>query len=193
MKYIIFILIISFIIFIIKGLIFINKQTNVYKTQNDSETNDKYTIEQETKPNTTPPDEIYPYHKKLLLTKNEYFFYKRLKETISKATNTQILAKIRLADIIEVNDGLTRQEWGKYFSKIKSKHIDFAIAQDMKILMLIELDDNSHNSESREKRDEFVEKALKAANITFIRTYGDTSLIEKELYKHHVIPSITYN
>lgn len=145
------------------------------------------------KPEPILKDDIFPYHKKLLLTKNEYYFYKRLKESISTAKNIQILAKIRLADIIEVDTGLTKQEWGKYFSKIKSKHIDFAIAQDMKILMLIELDDNSHNTEIREKRDDFVEKALKAANITLVRTYGDISRIEKELYKLHVIPSTTFN
>ena len=158
---------------------------NLFKPYEPRNNNNDY------KPVSIPKDDIFPYHKKLLLTKNEYYFYKRLKESISAAKNIQILAKIRLADIIEVNYGLSKQEWGKYFSKIKSKHIDFAIAQDMKILILIELDDNSHNSEKSEKRDDFVEKALKAADFKLIRTYGDISQIEKELYKLRIIPSMT--
>lgn len=160
---------------------------NFFKPDEPRNNNNDY------KPVSIPKDDndIFPYHKKLLLTQNEYYFYKRLKESISAAKNIQILAKIRLADIIEVNYGLSKQEWGKYFSKIKSKHIDFAIAQDMKILILIELDDNSHNSEKREKRDDFVEKALKAADFKLIRTYGDISQIEKELYKLRIIPSMT--
>lgn len=158
---------------------------NYFKPDESRNNNNDY------KPVSIPKDDIFPYHKKLLLTQNEYYFYKRLKESISAAKNIQILAKIRLADIIEVNYGLSKQEWGKYFSKIKSKHIDFAIVQDMKILILIELDDNSHNSEKREIRDDFVEKALKAADFKLIRTYGDISQIEKELYKLHIIPSMT--
>lgn len=144
---------------------------NFFKPDEPRNNNNDY------KPVSIPKDDndIFPYHKKLLLTQNEYYFYKRLKESISTAKNIQILAKIRLADIIEVNYGLSKQEWGKYFSKIKSKHIDFAIAQDMKILILIE----------------FVEKALKAADFKLIRTYGDISQIEKELYKLRIIPSMT--
>lgn len=136
--------------------------------------------------------DYFPYHKKLLLTKNEYYFYKRLKE-LTDSVNLQILAKVRLADLIEVNNGLSKQEWSKYFSKIKAKHIDFAIVQDMKIVMLIELDDNSHSSATRETRDYFVEKALTTAGHLFVRTYGDIKVVEKELYKLRLIPSISNN
>lgn len=134
--------------------------------------------------------DCYPFHKKLLLTKNEFYFYKRLKE-ITDSASLQILAKIRLADLIEVNSGLTKQEWNRYFSKIKAKHIDFAIVQDMRIIMLIELDDNTHNNASREKRDIFVENALTNAGYLFVRTYGDVKCVEKELYKLQLLRSMT--
>ena len=89
----------------------------------------------------------------------------------------QILAKIRLADLIEVNQGTN--EWNKYFAKIKSKHIDFAIADNMKIIVIIELDDKSHEKQNRIERDEFVDAALTKTGYKIIRTLGNTEEIEK--------------
>lgn len=83
----------------------------------------------------------YPFHSKYLLTKNEYYFYK----------------------------------------KIKSKHIDFAISDNMRIVALIELDDYSHQRSDRQKRDEFVNNALSTAGYNVIRTYGDTNVIKQTL------------
>ena len=120
--------------------------------------------------------EYLPYHKKLLLTKNEYYFYNNLKK-ITNEKNLQILAKIRLADLIEVNQGTN--EWNKYFAKIKSKHIDFAIADNMKIIVIIELDDKSHEKQNRIERDEFVDAALTKTGYKIIRTLGNTEEIEK--------------
>lgn len=122
----------------------------------------------------------YPYHKKYLLTKNEYYFYKKLKE-ITEPLNLQILAKIRLADLIEVNKGLDSRKWGMYFGKIKAKHIDFAIAEDMKIIALIELDDYTHKREDRQERDIFVNDVLAQTGYTLIRTYGDIQQIKQFL------------
>lgn len=122
----------------------------------------------------------YPYHKKYLLTKNEYYFYKKLKE-ITEPLNLQILAKIRLADLIEVNKGLDSQKWGMYFGKIKAKHIDFAIAEDMKIIALIELDDYTHQRADRQERDIFVNNVLDQTGYVLIRTYGDIQQIKNFL------------
>ena len=123
---------------------------------------------------------IYPYHQKYLLTKYEYNFYQQLKK-ITEPLNLQILAKIRLADLIEVNSGLSQSDWSKYFNKIKSKHIDFAIANNMKIITLIELDDNSHQRNERQERDVFVNNALINAGYTVVRTNGNTNIIEQAL------------
>ncbi len=122
----------------------------------------------------------YPYKKKLLLTKREYAFYCKLKEVTEK-NNLDILSKIRLADLIEVDNSLSEKERIKYFNMIKAKHIDFAIAKNMSIKMLIELDDNSHSKSDRRDRDDFVNNALTKAGYTFVRTYGDLQEIEKIL------------
>ena len=122
--------------------------------------------------------EIYPYHKKYLLTKNEYYFYKKL-ENATAQFGYQILAKIRLADLIEVDSGI--ENWHRYFSKISSKHIDFAIADHMKVILLIELDDSSHQRPDRQERDVFVNNALEKAGYTLIRTNGELDEIVKAL------------
>lgn len=126
----------------------------------------------------------FPYHKIYLLTKHEYAFYKKLRP-IADRYNLQILAKVRLADLIGVDGGLDRSTHLRYFSKISSKHIDFVIADDMKVLLLIELDDNSHNSEDRIARDKFVDKALSVSGYTLIRTWGETDEIDEKL--RHII------
>lgn len=105
-------------------------------------------------------------------------FFKKLKN-ITDEKNLQILAKIRLADLVEVNSGT--KDWSKYFNKIKSKHIDFAIADNMKIIALIELDDKSHEKDNRVQRDDFVNNVLSTAGYKIIRTKGETSEIENLL------------
>ena len=125
-------------------------------------------------------EDYYPYHKKYLLTKNEYYFYKNLKELANKY-NLQIITKVRLADLIEVNKGLSQNEWAKYFGKIKAKHIDFALVDDMKVVLLIELDDNSHHKPDRKARDTFVDESLIRCDYKVIHTFGNIEPIEKIL------------
>ena len=132
-------------------------------------------VKQEQEEKTTQPIIQKPafcaYQRKKILTKNEYYFYTKLKEVTNKY-NLQILTKIRLADLIEVKT---------YFNKIKAKHIDFAIVDDMKVLLIIELDDQSHNNIERIERDKFVDDNLTACGYKIVHTRGAIDAIEKEL------------
>lgn len=131
------------------------------------------------------PPPIKQYTKKYLLTKHEYNFYWKIKP-IAERYNLQILAKIRLADLIEPDTGLNKKKYAENFEKIKSLHIDFAIADNMKIVCLIELDDSSHQQNDRIARDNFVNSVLYNAGYTIIHTYGDLSEIERQvrIYKN---------
>lgn len=127
--------------------------------------------------------EKMPYKKRYLLTKNEWSFYKALKPAADELGYT-VLAKIRVADLVEVTSS-DRSEWQKYFNKINKKHIDFALAkpENLQIVLLVELDDNSHN-EAQKQRDEFVEALYKQTGYKLLRTKGTGSLkeaIEKAL------------
>ena len=123
------------------------------------------------------PAEKLPYKKKLLLTKNEWRFYKDLKPIADKEHCT-IIAKVRLADLVEVDtQRIQKNEYMKYFNTIAKKHIDFALCNpdNLAILELIELDDNSHNNNSRVVRDNLVDKILTEAGykITHVNNITD--------------------
>lgn len=121
--------------------------------------------------------DILPYNRKFLLTKNEYYFYKQLKE-IAEKFNLCILAKVRLADLIEVNNDVKGKDKLKYFSKIKSKHIDFVLCEKDNLYpkLLIELQDSSHNLQDRKDRDEFIKKVCEKTNYQIIFVYNTTDL-----------------
>lgn len=117
---------------------------------------------------------FYPYKERKLLTNNEYRFYYNLVQLADKY-NLSVQVKMRLADIIEVDKcKITNQEYMSYFGKIKSKHIDFVLTHKytMQMIAAIELDDKSHQKQNRIERDTFVNNALKAAGIDFIRSYN---------------------
>lgn len=132
-------------------------------------------------------ENYYPYHKKYLLTKHEYYFFKNLYKAI-EPYNLSIMAKIRLADLVEVNSNVGKK-YMSYFGKIKSKHIDFAlvIPEKMEIKYLIELDDSSHEAQKRIDRDIFVNNLLSATGYTLLRTYGDLSEIIKTIESDETI------
>ncbi len=121
----------------------------------------------------TKSQPIAAYRKKYLLTKNEYSFYQKIKPTI-QAKNLRVLCKIRLADLIEPEPNKNQKEWYAAFNRIKSKHIDFAIAtEDMKVIALVELQDNTHQKSDRKERDEFVNTAVTNAGYMLLSVYNN--------------------
>ncbi len=134
--------------------------------------------------NTTPPEDKetddengtaeasaeYPYVKTYLLTKKEWAFYKSLKPITDKY-HLHILAKVRLADLVEVNKTIGKNKYFSAFAKIKSKHIDFVIARpsNLAVLCAIELDDNSHNNIDRQQRDYFIDNVCETVKLPLIR------------------------
>lgn len=116
---------------------------------------------------------IAAYRKKYLLTKNEYSFYQKIKPIIQEK-NLRVLCKIRLADLIEPEPNKNQKEWYAAFNRIKSKHIDFAIAtENMKVIVLVELQDNTHQKSDRKERDEFVNTAVTSAGYTLLSVYNN--------------------
>lgn len=121
-----------------------------------------------------------PYERRYLLTKNEWYFYKQLKPIADKYGYT-ILAKIRLADLVQVKQRMTKSEYSRYFAKIRAKHIDFTLCnpENLAPVLLIELDDKSHKTPNREKRDNFVDAILVKCGYQIIHTYGTGDLENK--------------
>lgn len=128
------------------------------------------------------PERVRIYQRKNLLTKNEYIFYKNLKNFADKY-NLQILSKIRVADIVEPKPNANKSEWFSDFGKIKSKHVDFALANkdNLYILCLIELDDNTHQKPDRIERDKFIDQVYQSVGIPIIHTKQFNQQTETQL------------
>lgn len=58
-----------------------------------------------------------------------------------------------------------------YFNKIAQRHLDFLVcdAVTMKPLLGIELDDSSHQQNSRQERDKFIDEIFQAARLPLLR------------------------
>lgn len=138
----------------------------------------KRIIDDEPTSNTSISNSEYTgkYQKKLLLTKNEWYEYRKLRELAAKK-GYQICPKVRLLDLIEPRRG--DPKYKTLFYKIQAKHVDFVICdQNLYVKAILELDDSSHNQADRKERDEFVDLILKDVGYTVIRTRSitDTTL-----------------
>lgn len=123
--------------------------------------------------------EKFPYQlKSYFLSPAELSFYHVLSSII--APKITICPKIRLADIFSVSP---KKENFAYFNKISSKHIDFLLCQadTMQPILAIELDDSSHKRQSRQERDEFVNKAFKAARLPLVRFPVQRAYVSREI------------
>lgn len=111
-------------------------------------------------------ERVYPYARKMLLTKAEYSFYKILKE-ICDQNKILICPKVRMEDFLEVTD---KKNYMKYRGYIKSRHIDFMLCDsDLRIIAGLELDDNSHKKSNVQEKDDFKNNVFKTVNIPLYR------------------------
>lgn len=131
------------------------------KRKKEKENNDKKKKEN----GKNDEEEIYPYKFRYLFTKREYAFYKVLKELAEKY-EYNLMAKIRLADLIEVDtEKVPKSDYMKYFRKISQKHVDFVLANKETNIVekIVEIDDSTHHRTDRKNRDDFVNKVLETA------------------------------
>ncbi|GAB1411217.1 hypothetical protein MASR1M90_23710 [Desulfovibrionales bacterium] len=123
-----------------------------------------------------------PYVKnKYLFSIAENNFFQCLQK--SMPDNFLAVPKVRIADVLSVGKGVGRNNFNKYFNKISGKHFDYIILNKngYVIYAAIELDDSSHDKESRTERDSFVEKACIDAELKLIRFKVQQSYIIQEI------------
>lgn len=143
---------------------------NLIPEQNESGYADAY----QAKSKEPDPQNDYKghYQAKYLLTRNEWYEYKKLKQ-YAAIHDLQICPKVRLLDIVEPRRG--DPNYMSYIGKIKSKHVDFVICdQDLHIKGIVELDDNSHDRTDRKERDAFVDGVLTDVGYKVIHTRSVT-------------------
>ncbi len=103
-----------------------------------------------------------------LLTPAELKFYEVLKEA---AGDYVLFAKVRVADVLNVDSKKAKGKYLKFFNRIARKHIDFLLCEEetLRPVLAIELDDRSHEKSERIERDIFLDKAFKMAGLPLIR------------------------
>lgn len=100
--------------------------------------------------------------KEYLLTPTELKFYKILKQ-VTDEMNLVICPQVSLYEIVKSQNH-------KSFNKISRKTIDFVITEpNLKIKCCIELDDYTHNRQSRIERDTFLNELFENTGIKLIR------------------------
>jgi hypothetical protein len=119
----------------------------------------------QTAPNASGAYEAVP----ALLTPAERSFFGVLQQAV--ATDYQIFAKVRLADIVRPVRNPSRSGWQSAFNRISGKHVDFVLCDPSRlgVVAVIELDDRTHERFERGVRDGLVDSALAEAGIPVLR------------------------
>lgn len=123
----------------------------------------------------------YTYTKhKALFTPAERSFYGVLIQAVGD--DVQVFGKVRVADVLKP-DCVSSEKRLRAFNKISSKHFDFVLCskRDLSVLCVVELDDRSHNSPKRRKRDAFLDAACKSAGLRLVH------IPAKSKYSHAAI------
>lgn len=83
----------------------------------------------------------------------------------------RVFAKLRMADLLAVRRGLSGSERRSAMNRVDRKHFDFVVCEreTLRVVAAVELDDASHAAPSRQKRDDFVERACAAAGLRLAR------------------------
>lgn len=111
-----------------------------------------------------------PYHaRRTLFTPAERSFLGVLDQ--AAAWRHRVFGKVRLADVIGVNKGVSGSVRTAANNRIQRKHLDFVLCDpaDLRVVAAIEFDDASHGAAQRRARDAFLEAACEAAGVRLVR------------------------
>ena len=108
-----------------------------------------------------------PYRKRdYLLSKAEQSFYGVLRT--ATRDRYAVFAKVRLLDLVYIPRGVEKPQ--AHRNRVMSKHADFVLCdpKTLKPLLVIELDDASHQRQKRQDRDAFVDRVMQAAGLPLL-------------------------
>lgn len=139
------------------------------------------------KPQSRTSPDSFPYEREpyLLSQAERYFFY-----ALNKAAprDLHIFPKVRLIDLVRVRPGTPNVL--SYKNRILQKHVDFVLCSrdNFSPVLVVELDDSSHQSAKRQARDDVKDGILAAAGLPILRvraknTYDGRDLTQAVLSK----------
>lgn len=82
----------------------------------------------------------------------------------------RVFGKVRVADVLAPQGGLSKSERQVALNRINRKHFDFVLcrADDLTMLCAIELNDASHQQKHRQERDELLADVCRSAGLPLI-------------------------
>lgn len=142
-----------------------------------------YVVSEEYKPKQSVAVRDYSrFHydrKSHLMSKAERGFYKRLENIFPE--DCYIFPQVHLDDILK-SDSRDKSENWKAWAHIRAKSIDYLICDnDFRIRLAIELDDWSHDFETRKHRDTEVERVFRDADLPLLRCRNIAKISDAEL------------
>jgi very-short-patch-repair endonuclease len=127
---------------------------------------------------------LYNYKRKdFLMSRAEHEFFDILVDIAGD--QYYVFPQIHLSTILD--NKVVGQNWKGAFRHIDEKSVDYVICDKayIKPLLVIELDDKTHERDNRKIRDEEVERILSNANLPLLR-FGNNGHFDKEEVKHLV-------
>lgn len=110
------------------------------------------------------------YQAKPFLTDRERRFYRELSQGLS-GTSLQVMAQVRLVDVVQTAPGLNRADALSLFRRISRWHCDFVIldVRSFTVKAIVELDDRTHLRPERQRRDAIFNVVVAQAGIPLLR------------------------
>ena len=130
------------------------------------------------KPKASEPIPL-PYGKRdHFLSAAEISFYHVLKNVLGD--DIELLCKVRLGDLFYVQ---RPHENKAARNRIDRKHIDFVLCESktMNPVLGVELDDSSHDRESRKKRDQFVDDVFKKTGLPILHIKAARGYVPEDI------------
>jgi ssDNA-binding Zn-finger/Zn-ribbon topoisomerase 1 len=140
-----------------------------------------------------PTSTGFPYQKaRALFSPAERSFLGVLHQAVGG--NAAIYGKVRVADVVEPRTGLNRSDRQSAFNRISGKHFDFLLCdkENLSVICAIELDDRSHQSESRHQTDEFLQGVCEAAGVPLVQVPAMSGYVI-DVVKRLIAPHLTAN
>ena len=110
------------------------------------------------------PEGPWPFYAKRPLTAPEQVLYHRLVKALPEHI---VLAQVQVSRILGVKKGFKFHEWNNRINRLS---YDFVVcSKDSTVLVAVELDDKSHETEGRAGTDQKKERATAAAGVKLVR------------------------
>jgi very-short-patch-repair endonuclease len=135
-----------------------------------------------------PVRPVYSYKRRdFLMSRPEHEFFDILVSALEN--QYYVFPQVHLPNILDHK--IVGQNWKGAFRHMDEKSVDFVICDKayIKPLLVIELDDKTHEREDRVIRDEEVERILTQAELPFLR-FGNKGYFNKEEIKELILGSL---